>query len=211
VFILLVGWYGFNAGSELAADEFIGGIAVTTTAAAAAGALAAMTTIWITSGRPDVGMTGNGVLAGLVGITAGAAAVTPQAALVIGAIAGVLVVFAVEFVERVLKVDDPVGAVSVHGVCGAFGTIAVGLFARDDAEGFWSQGLFYGGGADQLISQIVGVVAVFAWVSITSFILFTVLKHTIGLRVSEEEEIQGLDVLEHGSPGYGEGFGYSVR
>lgn len=210
-FILLVGWYGFNPGSELAADAALGGIAVTTTLSGAAGALAAMATIWIMTGKPDVGMTGNGLLAGLVGITAGTAAVTPQASIIIGLIAGVLVVLAIEFVEKVLKVDDPVGAVSVHGVCGAFGTIAVGLFAREDVEGFWSQGLFYGGGADQLVSQIIGVVAVAAWVSITSFVLFTVLKHTVGLRVSEEEEIQGLDVLEHGSPGYGEGFGFSAR
>lgn len=210
-FILLVGWYGFNPGSELAADAALGGIAVTTTLSGAAGTLAAMATIWIMTGKPDVGMTGNGLLAGLVGITAGTAAVTPQASIIIGLIAGVLVVLAIEFVEKVLKVDDPVGAVSVHGVCGAFGTIAVGLFAREDVEGFWSQGLFYGGGADQLVSQIIGVVAVAAWVSITSFVLFTVLKHTVGLRVSEEEEIQGLDVLEHGSPGYGEGFGFSAR
>ncbi len=207
VFILLVGWYGFNPGSELAADAAIGPIAVTTTAAGAMGALAAMAMVWLKEGVPDVGMTGNGLLAGLVAITAGTAAVTPQAALVIGALAGIIVVWGIHFVERVLLVDDPVGAVSVHGICGAFGTICVGLFARDDVDGFWSQGLFYGGGADQLVSQLIGVVSVAAWVSITSFILFTVLKHTVGLRVSEEEELAGLDILEHGSPGYGEGFG----
>jgi Amt family ammonium transporter len=206
-FILLVGWYGFNPGSELAADSAIGGIAVTTTAAGAMGALAAMCTVWLKSRKPDVGMTGNGLLAGLVAITAGCAAVTPQAALIIGACAGVIVVFAVDFFDRVLKVDDPVGAVSVHGVCGAFGTLCVGLFARSDAEGFWSQGLFYGGGADQLVSQIIGVVSVLAWVSVTSIILFAVIKATVGLRVSEAEELAGLDIEEHGSPGYGEGFG----
>jgi ammonium transporter, Amt family len=206
-FILLVGWYGFNPGSELAADSAIGLIAVTTTAAGAMGALTAMATVWIKTGKPDVGMTGNGLLAGLVGITAGCAAVTPQAALIIGAVAGVIVVFAVDFIERVLKVDDPVGAVSVHGVCGAWGVLAVGLFARQDSEGFWSQGLFYGGGADQLVSQVIGLVAIAAWVSVTSIILFAVIKATVGLRVSEEEEIAGLDILEHGSPGYGEGFG----
>ncbi len=206
-FILLVGWFGFNPGSELAADGAIGGIAVTTTAAGAMGAITAMATIWLRSGKPDVGMTGNGLLAGLVGITAGCAAVTPQAALIIGGIAGVLVVFAVSFVENVLKIDDPVGAVAVHGVCGAFGTICVGLFARQDAEGFWEQGLLYGGGTDQLVAQVLGVLAIAAWVSVTAFTLFAVLKAAGALRVSEEEELAGLDVEEHGSPGYGEGFG----
>jgi ammonium transporter, Amt family len=206
-FVLLVGWYGFNPGSELAADSAIGGIAVTTTAAGAMGAITAMITIWIRSGKPDVGMTGNGLLAGLVAITAGCAAVTPQAALIIGGIAGVLVVFAVSFFDNVAKIDDPVGAISVHGVCGAFGTICVGLFAREDAEGFWQQGLLYGGGTDQLITQILGVLAIIVWVSITSFILFQVLHRVGGLRVSREEELAGLDVEEHGSPGYGEGFG----
>ena len=206
-FILLVGWYGFNPGSELAADGAIGGIAVTTTMAGAMGAITAMCTIWLRTGKPDVAMTGNGLLAGLVGITAGTAAVTPQAALIIGGIAGVLVVYAVDFFDRVVKVDDPVGAISVHGVCGAFGTIAVGLFAREDVEGFWKQGLFYGGGTDQLVTQVVGVVAIATWVSITAWALFAALKAFGGLRVSEEEELAGLDVLEHGAPGYGEGFG----
>ena len=114
---------------------------------------------------------------------------------------------AVEVVEKVLKVDDPVGAVAVHGVCGAFGTIAVGLFAREEVEGVWKQGLFYGGGADQLITQVIGVVAIAIWVSVTAFILFKVLSVTVGLRADEEEEIEGLDVYEHGSAGYGEGFG----
>jgi ammonium transporter, Amt family len=206
-FILLVGWYGFNPGSELAADGAIGGIAVTTTLAAAAGALGAMATVWVRTGKPDVGMTGNGLLAGLVGITAGTAAVTGPYAILIGFLAGILVVFSVDFVEKVLKVDDPVGAVSVHGTCGIFGTLCVGLFASQDVEGFWQQGLLLGGGADQLVSQVIGIVAIFAWVSLTSLILFAVLKATIGLRVSEEEELQGLDILEHGSAGYGEGFG----
>jgi Amt family ammonium transporter len=206
-FILLVGWYGFNPGSELAADGAIGGIAVTTTAAGAIGALTAMATVWLRTGKPDVGMTGNGLLAGLVAITAGCAAVTPQAALIIGGIAGVLVVFAVSFFENVVKVDDPVGAISVHGVCGAFGTLCVGLFARQDAEGFWKQGLFYGGGADQLVSQVIGIVAIAVWVSVCAAILFYGLKALKMLRVSPEEEMAGLDIEEHGSPGYGEGFG----
>lgn len=209
-FILLVGWYGFNPGSELAADGAIGGIAVTTTVAGAIGALFAMATVWLKTGTPDVGMTGNGLLAGLVAITAGCAAVTVEGALVIGAIAGILVVFAVDFFDRVLKVDDPVGAVSVHGVCGAFGTIAVGLFAREDAPGFWKQGLLYGGGADQLVAQIMGVAAIAAFVSLCGWLTFAAIKATVGLRVTEEEELAGLDILEHGSAGYAEGFGTFV-
>lgn len=206
-FILLVGWYGFNPGSELAADAAIGGIAVTTTASAAAGAIAAMALMWIRTGKPDVSMTGNGLLAGLVGITAGTAAVTPQAAIIIGLLSGLLVVVAAEFIEKVLKIDDPVGAIAVHGVCGAFGTICVGLFARQDAEGFWKQGLFYGGGTDQLLTQVLGVLAIAVWTSVMAYILFKVIDLTVGLRVTEEEELAGLDVLEHGSAGYGEGFG----
>jgi ammonium transporter, Amt family len=201
-FILVVGWYGFNAGSELAADEFIGGIAVNTTLAAAAGAITAMVTIWLKTGKPDVAMAANGTLAGLVGITAGALAVSYLGALIIGAAAGVIVVLAVLFFDRV-KVDDPVGAISVHGVCGAFGTLAVGLFAIEDTD-YYSAGLFYGGGASQLISQLIGVVAVGAFVAVTSGVLFQVIKATVGLRVTEEEELTGLDVLEHGHAGYGE-------
>ena len=209
-FILLVGWFGFNPGSELAADGAIGGIAVTTTAAGAMGAIVAMFVMWIRTGKPDVAMTGNGLLAGLVGITAGTAAVTPQAAMIIGGLAGLIVVFAVSFFDNVVKVDDPVGAISVHGVCGAFGTICVGLFARQDSEGFWKQGLFYGGGTDQLVAQVAGVLAIALWVSVCSIILFGALKAFKMLRVSEEEELAGLDVLEHGAPGYGEGFGTFV-
>jgi Amt family ammonium transporter len=206
-FILLFGWYGFNAGSELAADGAIGGIALMTTIAAAMGMIAATVTTWIKFGKPDVGMAGNGLLAGLVGITAGCAAVTEPYAMVIGAVAGVLVVFSVDFIERVLKVDDPVGAISVHGVCGAWGVLSVGLFASQDLDGVWKQGLLVGGNADQLVSQIIGIFAILIWVSVTSLILFAVIKATMGLRVSEEEELAGLDILEHGSPGYGEGFG----
>ncbi|MDP1820298.1 MAG: ammonium transporter [Acidimicrobiales bacterium] len=205
-FILLVGWYGFNPGSELAADSAIGPIALTTTLAAAAGALSAMATVWIRTGKPDVGMTGNGLLAGLVAITAGTAAVTGPYAILIGALAGILVVLAVEFVEKVLRVDDPVGAVAVHAFCGAFGTICVGLFASQDTD-FWKQGLFLGGGTDQLVAQVVGVLAIAVWTSVAAIICFALIRFTVGLRVSEEEELQGLDVLEHGSPGYGEGFG----
>lgn len=194
-FILLVGWYGFNPGSELAADGAIGGIAVTTTLAGVAGALTAMITIWIKGGKPDVSMTANGLLAGLVGITAGCAAVSNVGALVIGALAGVIVVFSVFFFDK-LKIDDPVGAISVHGVCGAFGTLAVGFLATEG-------GLLYGDGADLLLTQAIGVVAVFAFVVVTSGLLFLAIKHTIGLRVSPEEELEGLDFLEHGHAGYG--------
>ena len=200
-FILLVGWYGFNPGSELAADGAIGGIAVTTTLAAAAGAIAAMLAIWMKTGKPDVAMTANGMLAGLVGITAGTAAVSNVGAVIIGTAAGFIVVAAVLFFDRI-RIDDPVGAVSVHGVCGAFGTICVGLFATQDTD-FWKAGLFYGGGTDQLVSQVIGVVAVGAFVAVTAGLLFLVIKATVGLRVSQEEELAGLDVHEHGAPGYG--------
>ncbi len=195
VFILLVGWFGFNPGSELAADMAVTAIAVTTVLAAAAGAVTSMITIWLLTGKPDVAMTGNGVLAGLVGITAGCAAVSNWGAVVIGGIAGIIVVFAVLFFDRI-RIDDPVGAVSVHGVCGAWGTLAVGLFATEG-------GLFYGDGADQLVTQLLGVVVVFAFVTITTGLLFLALKHTIGLRVTPEEELEGLDVHEHGAAGYG--------
>lgn len=193
-FILWVGWYGFNPGSELAADGAIGPIALTTTLSGAFAACTALAVTWI-MGKPDVGMTANGALAGLVGITAGCAAVEPWAACVIGVCAGALVVGSVKFFDRI-RIDDPVGAISVHGVCGAFGTIAVGLFA---AEG----GLFTDGKTDQLVSQVIGVVAVFAFVTITAGILFGALKAIHGLRVTEEEEFAGLDVHEHGAPGYG--------
>ena len=203
-FILLVGWYGFNAGSWLGADVVIGKIAVNTTLAGAAGAFVAMMVTWIKDGKPDVAMTGNGLLAGLVGVTAGCWAVDQLGALAIGTVAGALVVYSVIFFDRV-KIDDPVGASSVHGVCGAWGTIAVGLFSELDAEesgGLLKEGLFYGGGADQLVAQIVGVVAIATFVAITTGILFFVLKKTVGLRVSEQEEREGLDTHEHGVPGY---------
>jgi len=200
-FVLLVGWYGFNPGSWLAADKVIGAIALNTTLAGAAGAVMAMMTTWIRSGKPDVAMAGNGLLAGLVGVTAGAWVVNGLGAIVIGACAGVIVVFAVAFFDRV-KIDDPVGAVSVHGVCGAFGTIMVGLFSATESEGIVKKGLFYGGGTDQLVSQVIGVVSVGAFVLVTSWILFTVLKATVGLRVDDQEEIEGLDVHEHGFAGY---------
>ena len=201
-FILLVGWFGFNAGSQLGADPVIGRIATTTLIAAGAGAVMAALVTRLQSGKTDVAMTGNGLLAGLVGITAGCYAVSTIGALIIGLVSGLIVVFAVSFFDKI-RVDDPVGAISVHGVCGAFGTIAVGLFSNEESEGFIAKGLFYGGGTDQLVSQIIGVVSVAAFVFVASTIMFAVIKATICLRVSEQEEREGLDVHEHGSPGYG--------
>jgi Amt family ammonium transporter len=199
-----VGWFGFNPGSELAADLAVMDIAVVTLLAAAAGGVAGMATVWLRTGKPDVGMTCNGILAGLVSITAGCGAFYNWAGIVVGAVGGLLVVFAVEFFEKVVKVDDPVGAISVHGVCGAWGTLAIGLFAaKDDAFlGREDAGLFYGGGFDQMLTQLIFVGAVFVFVSVTMGALFMAIKVTIGLRVAPEEEIEGLDVLEHGSPGY---------
>lgn len=203
VFILWLGWFGFNPGSELAADTFVMFVAVNTLLAAVAGGLLTTITIWIVGGKPDVGMIGNGVLAGLVGITAGCGTVSFAGALAIGAIAGVIVVFSVLMFDK-LKIDDPVGAISVHGVCGAWGVIAIGLFARyDDAFlGRDNAGLFYGGGLDQLALQALMVLAIGVWVTVTAGIAFFVLKSTIGLRVSDEEESEGLDVGEHGLQGY---------
>jgi Amt family ammonium transporter len=203
VFILWVGWFGFNPGSELLADEFVSGIAVNTMLAAAAGGLLTAITITLKSGKPDLAMIGNGVLAGLVAITAPCGAVTPMMSVVIGGIAGVLVVFSVLFFDKV-KIDDPVGAVSVHGICGLWGLLSIGLFARyDDAFlGREDAGLFYGGGIDQLLVQLLMAAIILVWVVVCTGILFGVLKATIGLRVSAEEEVQGLDVLEHGLQGY---------
>lgn len=204
VFILWFGWFGFNAGSELAADEFVPFLAMNTLIAAAAGVIGATAIIWLKTGVADVAMAGNGALAGLVSITAPVGTVTPVFALVIGLVGGVIVVFSVLAFDKI-KIDDPVGAISVHGTCGIWGTLSIGLFAKyDDAFlGREDAGLFYGGGFDQLAMQFVMVVIVIAWVGITSFILFGALKATLGLRVSEEEEVTGLDVAEHGSSGYG--------
>lgn len=202
-FILFIGWFGFNPGSELAADEFVMMVAVRTLVAGCAGALVAMTASWITGGKPDVSMTANGLLAGLVAITAPCGAVETWAAVLIGAVAGALVVASVAFFDRV-RVDDPVGAISVHGVCGTWGTLSIALFARyDDAFlGRENAGLFYGGGLDQLWTQLSYVVSHFVFVCAAAGVLFYLIKKTIGLRVSPEEELAGLDVMEHGSPGY---------
>ena len=203
VFILWLGWFGFNPGSELAADSSVMTVALNTLLAAAAGGAATTATIWLKTGKPDLAMIGNGVLAGLVAITAPCGAVNAGMSLVIGAIGGIIVVFSVLFFDRI-KIDDPVGAISVHGVVGAWGLLSVGLFAKyDDAFlGRADAGLFYGGGFEQLAMQAVMLVIIAAWVGASSAGVFAVLKATIGLRVSAEEEIEGLDVLEHGMSGY---------
>ena len=190
VFILWFGWYGFNGAAAGDVLE-LGSIFVTTTIAATSASVATMTFTWIRNGKPDVSMSLNGALAGLVGITAGCAYVDAVGALVIGLCAGVLVVLAVEFIDIKLKVDDPVGAVAVHGVCGIWGTVAVGLFA---VEG----GLFYGGGAALLGVQSLGFISIAAWTFATVGLTFFIIKKINGLRVSESEEIAGLDIAEHG-------------
>ena len=197
VFILWFGWYGFNAGSTLSgSDSDIAWVATTTTLAAGAGAIAAMFTSWAWFKKPDPSFSLNGALAGLVGITAGTWVINPLGAVIVGIIAGILVVFSVEFFDKVLHIDDPVGAISVHGVVGAWGTIAVGIFGDLDKIG---SGLARGA---QIGVQALGVVAVFAWVVVTALVLFGVLKAAKVLRVSETEEMQGLDISEHGSESY---------
>lgn len=200
VFILWFGWFGFNPGSQLSASSAedavaIGRIFVTTNLSAAAAAIVAMIVTWIRYKKPDVSMSLNGALAGLVAITAGCAAVSPMGAFLIGIIAGVSIVFSIEFIDKVLKIDDPVGAIGVHGMTGALGTLLVGLFATDG-------GLFYGGGFKLLGVQAIGVVAVAAWVFFTAFIVFKLVDKVIGLRVSAKEEIAGLDIEEHGIVSY---------
>jgi Amt family ammonium transporter len=194
VFILWFGWFGFNPGSETAGDSAIGYIAVTTNVAAAAGAITAMCTSWIFGRKPDVGMTLNGVLAGLVAITAGCDCVTVWGAVIIGGCAGIIVYVSVLFIDTVLKIDDPVGAVSVHGACGAFGTLALAFFQNDPAADYSA--------ISQFIVQLKGVAAMFVWAFGTGMILFNVIKYTIGLRASEEEELRGLDIGEHGNEAY---------
>ena len=195
-FILWFCWFGFNGGStvSMTGDDTMvsaGLICFNTNLAAALATVAALIVSWVRYGKPDVSLTFNGALAGLVAITAGCDVVDPFGAAIIGIVAGVLCIFSVEFFDNVAKIDDPVGAVSVHCMNGAWGTIAVGLFATEG-------GLFYGGGFAKLGIQLLGIVSVAAWVLATMFIIFTVIKKTIGLRVSEKEEIDGLDYHEHG-------------
>ncbi len=209
VFILWFGWFGFNPGSTLSGmNEGIGYIAVTTNLAAATGALSALLINWLRSGRPDTAMAANGALAGLVAITAGCASVEPVGALAIGVLAGAVLVYGSSFIENRLKIDDPVGAIAVHALNGAFGTLAVGLFASPAAGALTGMGdtagLFYGGGLGQLGTQALGVVAVGAWAFGTMFLVFWLLKVTIGIRVSAKEELEGLDISEHGTISYPE-------
>lgn len=195
VFILWFCWFGFNGCSTVAMDSdaavySAGNIFVTTNLAAATATAATMIITWLRYGKPDISMTLNGSLAGLVAITAGCDMVSPAGAFFIGLIAAFVVVFGIEFIDKVCKIDDPVGAIGVHGMCGAAGTLLTGVFAVDG-------GLVYGGGFSFLGIQLLGVVCVILWVSVTMIITFNVLKHTIGLRASEEEETKGLDVTEH--------------
>ena len=200
VFILWLGWFGFNPGSTTAVGNGdFATIAVTTNLAAAAGAIGAMILSWIKFGKADVGMSLNGALAGLVSITAPCANVSPFGAILIGLLGGFLVVLSVLFFDKI-KVDDPVGAISVHGVCGAWGTLAAGLFACEEFGGV--AGLFYGGGFGPVFVQIVGILACFIWTFGVAFILFKLINSIFGLRASEEDEVNGLDFTEHGAAAY---------
>ena len=196
VFILWFCWFGFNGGStvSMTGDDTMvsaGLICFNTNMAAALATCAALITTWVRYGKPDVSLTFNGALAGLVAITAGCDMVDPYGAAIIGIVAGVLCVFSVEFFDNIAKIDDPVGAVSVHCVNGAWGTLATGLFST-------SQGLFYGHGFTFFGTQVLGLLSVAVWVLVAMFIIFTLIKKAIGLRVSEKEEIDGLDIHEHG-------------
>ena len=197
VFILWFGWYGFNGAAALSVPQ-LGSIFLTTTIAPGVATVVTMCFTWIKNGKPDVSMSLNGALAGLVAITAGCANVDALGASIIGAVAGILVVVAVEFIDLKLHVDDPVGAVAVHGVNGLWGTLAVGLFATDTAPGMSAKGLFNGGGFAQLGTQALGIGAIALWTIVTMTGVFFLIKKVNGLRVTEEEEIQGLDLQEHG-------------
>ena len=208
VFILWFCWFGFNGASTVSmeGDAIVsaGKIFVTTNLAAAVATVTVMMITWIRYKKPDVSMSLNGSLAGLVAITAGCDTVSPASAAIIGIAAGFVVVFGIEFIDKVLKVDDPVGAVGVHGLNGAFGTLAVGLFS--DGAGTGWKGLLVGGGFHGFGVQLAGMLITIAWVAVTMTIIFQVIKHTIGLRVSAEEEIQGLDIKEHGLASAYDGF-----
>ena len=186
VFILWFCWFGFNCGSTTAATTTLGDIAMTTNLAAAASTLVTLLFTWIRYGKPDVSMTLNGSLAGLVAITAGCDVVTPYGAIIIGAIAGFAVVLAIEFIDKKAKIDDPVGAVGVHGFCGLLGTLLTGIFGKDC----------------NFLTQLVGVASVLVYTAVAAFIIFTLIKKTIGLRVSDQEQLDGLDLHEHGMTAY---------
>ena len=200
VFILWFGWFGFNPGSQLAATgaenaRMISRVMCTTNMAAATGGLGALAATWILYGKPSLSLVCNGILAGLVGITAGCDMVSIGGAAVIGLICGVVMIFSVNFIDKVLHIDDPVGAVSVHGVCGILGTLMTGLFALDG-------GLFYGGGWHMLGIQALGAAATAAWAFATGFALFFILDKTAGIRVAPRIEEEGLDIYEHGETAY---------
>ncbi len=200
VFILWFGWFGFNPGSQLAASTFADQIAISnvflaTNLSAAAGGLCSLFVSWIKYGKPSLSLTLNGILAGLVGVTAGCDVVSPMGAALIGTICGFVMVFSVEFIDRVLKIDDPVGASSVHGVCGFLGTLLTGLFST-------TEGLFYTGDAHFLLTQLFGALVVGLWAAGMGFVIFKSLDKIFGLRVSKRVEEEGLDIYEHGESAY---------
>lgn len=196
VLILWFGWFGFNPGSTLDITSPITiHAAITTLLSGSAATVSSLFFSEIKYGKPDAGLTLNGALAGLVGITAGANEISFFGAIIIGLISGILMIFAVEFVDQKLKIDDPVGAISVHGVCGVFGTLMIGFFSTDN-------GLFYGGGIDQLVAQTIGVLVVGVVVLGLAFITFSIIRKVMGLRVNEHMEINGLDTIEHGISAY---------
>jgi len=203
VMALWFGWFGFNGGSQLAwgGEDTVAAttIVLFTNLSAAAGAVGALFTTWIWYGKPDIVQTLNGALAGLVSITAGAANMDPYGAFFAGLIGGVIVVFAIELIEKKLKVDDAIGASSVHGVVGVWGTIVIGLWGIDSEGGI---GIFNGGGYEQLVSQLIGALAYSVWAAAFAFLFFWIIKKTVGLRVTKEEEIEGLDIAEHGIRAY---------
>jgi len=202
-FVLWLGWFGFNPGSTMAADvNAISRIVITTNMAAAAGILTSTITSWLLSKKPDLGMTINGCLAGLVAVTAPCAYISPVSSIIIGALAGIFVVLAVMMFDRI-RIDDPVGALSVHLVNGVFGTLAVGLFAQDMfMPGTTGNGLFFGGGTKLLMSQLTGVITVGLFAFLLSLGIWLAIKAVMGLRVSRDEEIKGLDIGEHGMEAY---------
>ncbi len=200
VFVLWIGWFGFNPGSTVGIatpdlQEKASLVFMNTNISAATGALTALAVAWIRYGKPSLSLSLNGVLAGLVGVTAGCDAVSPAGAALIGILCGAAMVFAVDLFDRVIRIDDPVGAISVHGVCGSLGTILTGLFAVDG-------GLFYGGGWHMLAIQLLGAVVYAAWALLCGYILFSVIRRTIGLRVDRRVEEDGLDYYEHGESAY---------
>jgi Amt family ammonium transporter len=200
VFILWFGWFGFNPGSQLAASGENNRVAIshvflTTNLAACAGGFFSLITAWAKYRKPSLSLTLNGVLAGLVGITAGCDAVSPWGAIIIGAICGTVMIFSVELIDKVFRIDDPVGASSVHGTCGLVGTLLTGLLATDG-------GLFYGGGTSLLLAQLTGAVTIGLWAAAVGFIIFKGLDLTFGIRVSKRVEEEGLDIYEHGETAY---------